>query len=246
MSTPSEPASELGPDPGIASGITIYRGRVIRVVEAQHRIATNRLAADAADQALLEDLADAVKPGLPDAARRLPWLLAAPFRYGLGRPSRFRTTDTLPGIFYASEAIETAVTEAAHWRLVAFARSPGFQRPRTPTPMSAFSVRVAAARAIDLVTGPLAALGRWTHPTDYRATQQLAAEARASAVAAIRAPSARHAGGVNVAVLDPVALVPPPRPHSSWALLATGDGLIATRELTGEALRFSVAQFNLE
>jgi len=91
MSTPSALASEVRP----------YWGRVIRIVEAQHQISTNRLAASAADQTLLEALADQVKPQVPESARHLPWLLASPFRYGLGRPSRFRAADVLPGIFYA-------------------------------------------------------------------------------------------------------------------------------------------------
>ena len=232
MSTRCVPASDIRP----------YKGRGIRIVEAQHRIATNRLAADAVDQALLEALADEVKPPLPDAARHLPWLLASPFRYGLGRPSRFRAADVLPGIFYASEDIETAVTETAYWRLVAFARSPGFARPRTPTPMSAFSIAVDAPRSIDLtLTDP----DRWTHPSDYTRTQALAAKARTDGVAAIRAPSARRTGGVNLAVLDPAALKPPPRPHSSWAYLTTGDGLLATREMSDQAMRFTPAGFGL-
>lgn len=238
MSTPSARALE-----GLAAP---YRGRVIRIVEAQHRISTNRLTDSGADQQLLEALADEVKPALPPAARTLPWLLASPFRYGRGRPSRFRSAETWPGIFYASETIETAVAETAYWRLLGFARSPGFQRPRTPTPMSAFSVVVAAPRAIDLTVGPLSAPpGRWTHPTDYAETQALGAAARAAGLAAIRAPSARAAGGINVAVLDASALVPPPRPHSSWAFLATPEGLLATREMSTDALRFSPAGFKI-
>ncbi len=222
-----------------------YRGRVIRMVEGQHRIATNRLADSGADQALLEALADDVKPALPPAVQRLPWLLAAPFRYGLGRPSRFRGSDVLPGIFYAAEDIATAVAETAYWRLVAFARSPGFRRPRTPTPMSAFAVHVASDRTLDLTQAPFdTPAGRWTHPTDYTATQALAAAARVAGIGALRAPSAR-APGTNVAVLDPAALVPPPAPHSSWAFLATHDGLIATREMRSEALRFTAAGFGI-
>lgn len=235
MSTRSALASEVRP----------YRGRVIRIVEAQHQISTNRLAANAADQALLEALADEVKPQLPEAARHLPWLLASPFRYGLGRPSRFRAADVLPGIFYASEDIETSVTEAAYWRLVAFSRSPGFQQPRTPTPMSAFSVMVDALVALDITMGKLADADRWTHPTDYSATQQLAAEARAISVAAIRAPSARRKEGINVAVLDPSALKPPPKLHSSWAFTASDDGLIATREMSDTALRFASRDYGI-
>lgn len=82
------------PEADLASEVEPYRRRVIRIVEAQHRIATNRLAGNVADQVLVEELADAVKPELPDAAQRLPWLLASPFRYGFGGPSRFRRADT--------------------------------------------------------------------------------------------------------------------------------------------------------
>ena len=234
MWTPSELASEAGS----------YGRRVIRVVEAQHRISTNRLAANAADQALLEALADEVKPSLPESARHLPWLLASPFRYGLGRPSRFRAASVLPGILYASEDVATAVTEAAYWRLVAFSRSPGFQRPRAPTPMSAFSVLVRSERVLDLLAGRLAAdEAAWIHPTDYAATQALAGAAREGGVAAIRARSARRRAGVNLAVMDPSAFASPPRPHSSWGFLATPEGLIATRELSDEALRFPADEF---
>lgn len=224
----------------LASEIGDYRGEVVRVVEAQHLISTNRLASNLEEQMLLEALADAVKPSLPQAAAHLPWLLASPFRYGLGRPSRFRSAETMPGIFYASEDIETAVTEAGYWRLIAFSRSPGFQWPRTPTPMHGFSVCVESKSAIDLTRGRLGAdRTRWTHPTDYAETQQLAGEARGAAVGLIRAPSARRAEGINVAVLDPASLKPPPRPHSSWSFLATEDGLIAVREMSSDAIRLS-------
>jgi len=234
MSTPSELASEASD----------YRRRVIRIVEAQHRISTNRLAANAVDQELLEGLADEVKPLLPKNALHLPWLLASPFRYGLGRPSRFRAADVPPGIFYASEDIETAVTEAAYWRLLAFSRSPGFQRPRTPTPMSAFSVIVQTTAALDLLTGRFAAEeARWTHPTDYSATQALAATARQAGIEMIRTRSARRRDGINVAVLEPAVLVPPAKPHSSWAFLATDEGLIATQEMSTRAMRFRADQF---
>lgn len=230
----------------LASEIREYDGRVIRIVEAQHRISTNRLAATAEDQQLLETLADDVKPNLPADARRLPWLLAAPFRYGFGRPSRFRAENVWPGIFYASEEVETAVTEAAYWRILGFSRSPGFQRPRTPTPMSAFAVRVRAVRALDLMAGRLARDHHlWAHPADYSATQALAAAAREADVQALRAPSARKEGGRNVAVLAAAALVPPPRPHSSWAFTASDNGLIATREMSNHSLRFAAADFDI-
>jgi hypothetical protein len=107
--------------------------------------------------------------------------------------------------------------------------------------MSAFSVVVTTDAAVDLTVGALAAeVDRWIHPTDYSATQQLAGEARNLRVAAIRAPSARNLGGINVAVLEPGALVPPPKPHSSWAFMASNEGLIATREMGGTTLRIQL------
>ena len=48
-----EPAERVAPD-ALAAHARAYRGRVIRMVEAQHRISTNRLADGAGEQALLE------------------------------------------------------------------------------------------------------------------------------------------------------------------------------------------------
>ena len=87
MWTPTALASELGS----------YRGRVWRVVEAQHRISTNRLADSLEDQARLEALAEAAKPDLPKAAQGLHYLLPSPFRYGHGAASRFRRANERPG-----------------------------------------------------------------------------------------------------------------------------------------------------
>ena len=69
MWTPSALASEFGS----------YVATVWRIVEGQHRISTNRLAASAADQTRLEELIEAAKPDLPKAARPLHYLLATPF-----------------------------------------------------------------------------------------------------------------------------------------------------------------------
>ena len=113
----------------LASEARAYRGKVWRVVEAQHRISTNRLAASLEDQAQLEVLAEAVKPELPRAVQGLHYLLASPFRYGHTSASRFRRADERPGIFYASESEATAIAETAFWRFTFYSRSPGFVPP---------------------------------------------------------------------------------------------------------------------
>ena len=62
----------------LASEQRAYAGTVWRVVEAQHRISTSRLAEGAGAQLVLEELAEAVKPLLPAAAQHLHFQLAAP------------------------------------------------------------------------------------------------------------------------------------------------------------------------
>ncbi|HWI85743.1 MAG TPA: RES family NAD+ phosphorylase [Sphingomonas sp.] len=196
------PRSEPIPTP---ADFRHYAGKVWRLVEAQHRISTNRLAASAEDQALLEQLVEAVKPALPPAARGLHYLLATPYRYGYAKESRFRRARERPGIFYASEDAATAISETAYWRLLFFSRSPGFRPPTAVVEHSAFTVRILVERALDLTAAPLARWSsRWTDPTDYAACQEFAARARGIAAQAIRYMSVRDPNHrANIALLDP-------------------------------------------
>ena len=202
MSTTSAPTSDPVPT---EADFRPYAARVWRIVEAQHRISTNRLADSLADQRLLEELAEAVKPSLPPAARGLHYLLSTPFRYGYAKASRFRRAHERPGIFYAAEAAATAVAESAYWRLLFFSRSPGTRLPRGTIEHSAYTVRLKAARALDLTAPPLD-IGRplWTDPADYGPCQRLADGARAIGAQIIRYESVRDAARrANVALLDP-------------------------------------------
>ena len=84
-----------------------------------------------AEQHLLEELLERSKPPVPPECRGLHYLLATPFRYGAPYPagSRFRRAGLTPGVFYASQAPETAVAEMAFHRLLFFAESPGTPWP---------------------------------------------------------------------------------------------------------------------
>lgn len=214
----------------LASEHHSYRGRVWRLVEAQHRISTGRLASDPVAQALLEDLAEEVKPALPASAAHLDDLLASPFRYGHRQASRFRRADERPGIFYASEAEAIAIAEMAYWRLEFFSRSPGFVPPSTTSEHSSFSVLVASQTGLDLTMPPFKSReADWIDPIDYAACQDLASVAREAATSLIRTLSARDPErGCNVVVLDPTAFAERrPKPGRTWHLRFENDRLVA-------------------
>ena len=196
-----------------------YRGKLWRIVEAQHRISTNRLATGADDQVLLEQLVEEVKPVLPAAARHLHYLLATPFRYGHKSGSRFRRAGEKPGIFYAAESVATALAETAYWRLRFHSRSPGFRPPSVTVEHSAISVTVAVERLLDLCASPYdEAAALWMDPDDYSACRIFAAEARAIDTQAIRYASVRDSRHrANVALFDPAVFRDPaPRNAQTW------------------------------
>ena len=234
----------------LASEFRSYAGTVWRVVEAQHRISTNRLATSRAEQTALEDLAEDVKPQLPAGALHLDWLLAAPFRYGHGQPSRFRMADERPGIFYASETEATAIAEAAYWRLRFFTRSPGFMPPAATIEHSSFTASVATHQALDLTLAPFCeAAMLWTDRNDYTACQELARQARAAGASLLRTISARDAEGrCNIVVLDPAAfVVPAARLGRTWHFRIEAGRLRALAAFPShDRFEFSYRDFGLE
>ena len=232
----------------LASEFRRYRRTVWRVVEAQHRISTNRLARSLAEQQRLEELADSAKPDLPKSARGLDYLLASPFRYGHGVASRFRRAAERPGIFYASEAERTAITETAYWRLRFFSRSPGFVPGSRTSEHLSFSVPLYVTRLIDLTREPFAAdRRRWTDPADYSACQELAAKVREAEGQAIRTHSARDPEGINVALLDPAGFARAAPVHGrNWHLRLEGERLMAMAAFPhDEVYAFTPGQFGL-
>jgi hypothetical protein len=198
-----------------------YATRVWRVVEAQYQISTSRLVGSLADQQLLEELVEQVKPPMPALCRHWPYLLQTPFRYGHKNASRFRRAHERPGIFYASEHVRSALAETGYWRLRFFAHLPPQDWPSNASQLHSFHVKVQAARSIDLTQPPYAAhAARWSDSEDYTACQQLATEARAAQVQAIRYTSVRDPEtGYNVAILTPEPLAgQTPVIDQSWAL----------------------------
>jgi hypothetical protein len=217
-------------------------GTCWRIVEGQHHVATLALVDSLAEQQRLEQLIDATKPTLPEECRGLHYLLSTPFRY---RPyptgSRFRRAGMTLGVFYASSAVETAIAEAAFYRLLFFAESPGTPWPASAAEHTAFSVRYGSSKAIDLTRPPFARQrSRWMHPTDYGACQTLADEARTVGIDVIRYASVRDPQHrPNVALLGCRAFrARQPDATQSWRIRLGPAGVQALREFPRASLEF--------
>jgi hypothetical protein len=219
-----------------------------RVVEAQHRISTMKLADSIAEQALLERLIDDTKAQVPDGCRHLHYLLATPFRYAVRNPypSRFRAGGSAEGVFYASASPETAIAEIGFHRLLFFAESSATPLPTNPADYTAFAVQVSAAKAIDLARPPLnrdAAL--WGALSDYAPCQRLAEAARAGGIEAIVYPSVRDTGArANYALLAPAAFAQDrPLAFQSWHVHLRRDVVLAKCEAPSVGLSLKVADW---
>ncbi len=197
-----------------------------RVVEGQHQVSTRKLVASDAEQALLEELIEGVKP--PDVAgMRLHYLLSTPFRYPpLRHGSRFGGRHER-GIWYGSETLEGAFAEVAYYRLI-FLEGTAADLDGVETQLTAFRASVRTERGVDLAGGCFAGWrAEIASPSSYTATQPLGSEMRAARVEAFRYPSARDpAGGANVGVFDARAFGRrTPHALETWHCIAARAGV---------------------
>ena len=204
------------------------------MVESQHVVSTMKIVDTLAEQARLERLLEESKPPVPPECRQLHYLLSTPFRYGSPYPrgSRFRRAGHTPGVFYASQAVTTAVAEIAYGRLLFFAESPGTPWPANAVEHTAFLVRFHTSTGLDLTAAPFnRERATWTHPANYEKCQALADAARAAGVQAVRYPSARDANGINIALLTCAAFtVIAPVERQTWRLHFDDGGVRAVCE----------------
>jgi hypothetical protein len=188
-----------------------YTGEVLRLVESQEQVATQRLVANLAEQDLLESLIERSKPPRPPATDALDYLLATPFRYPpLRHGSRFGRRHE-PALFYAACERTPLLAEAGYYRFVFWA---GMAVP-PPQPLrtqhTVFGARVRTRRCYRLDAPPFdehrAVLAS---AVDYSATQALGTALRSAGAEAIVYPSARDPqGGLNLALYTPAAFAAP-------------------------------------
>ena len=235
----------------LSSDARALAGTCWRLVEAQHHVSTLKLVDSVHEQEVLEDLIEASKPPLPPECRDLHYLLSTPFRYGSVYPggSRFRRAGLTEGVFYASEATRTAVAEMALHRLLFFAESPATPWPVNAAEYTAFSVKFATKKAIDLTIAKYHAhRAKWTHVTDYSHCQALAETARMAKVEIIRYESVRDPNhGMNLALLTCRAFAKPkPVDQRTWRIRLSSSGVQAVCEAPKFGITFDRKTFALD
>ncbi len=224
-----------------------------RVVESQHVVSTRKLVDSDAEQRLLEELIDGVKPPVPvgDEFRGLHYLLSTPFRHPpLRWGSRFGAP-TERGIWYGSAELVTCFAEVAYYRLLFLEGSRAHLAPVT-VELTSFVAALRAHRGVDLTRAPFvrhrAALAS---KTSYAATRALGAELRAAGVDVVLSRSARaREAGINVALFTPAFARPSPRQLEAWICTADRDKVELSRKSLsrrrGEGYRFPRGDFEVD
>jgi hypothetical protein len=203
------------------SSLRFLRIDAWRVVEAQHQVSTRKLVDTAAEQILLEELIDRVKPPEPTGGS-LHYLLFTPFRYPpLRHGSRFGDRHQ-PSLWYGSETRETALAEVAYYRLVFLEGTSARIEPLANT-LTAFRARASSARGADLTVSPFDDFrATIASPLRYDETQALGDAMRAAGVGLFRYPSARARDGINVGAFSPTVFGrAKPRGFETWHCVAT-------------------------
>ena len=187
------------------SGAHVRRAALWRGVEAQHVVATMRLADNLEEQRALEELLETSKPPLPLEARGRHYLIFTPFRYRSPIPSRFRRASD-PGVWYGAQELKAACAEVAYWKWRFLMDSDALADRALHTEHTFFEAEV-RGRCVDLTAPPWKSAARvWRHKIDYSACQDFASEARKRDLAWIRYAAVRVPDGIGGAVLRPDVL----------------------------------------
>jgi len=170
-------------------------GTLYRLVESQEQVATLGYVDTLEEQALLEDLLEAVKPEYPDIQGDYHYLLKTPFRYPpLKWGSRFGRTHE-PSLFYGGCSMAATLAESAYYRFVFWGSIEAEAvKPCIRSEHTLFWVDYSTSAGIQLQSPPFSNFEHeLTHPTDYGDTQALGAGMREAGVEAFEYRSARAA-----------------------------------------------------
>jgi hypothetical protein len=185
-----------------------YKADVYRIVESQEEAASLTVVDSIDEQSVLEQALDDAKPTYRNNTHQRHYLISTPFRYPpLKHGSRFGTRQ-MPSFFYASEDLTTCLKEAAFYRFVFIKdKVTPFSKPLR-TEHHVFSVSAKSQRCADLTKIEVPEIQiQLQDPLDYRYTQNVGHALREIGSEIIRYYSARHRGGVNVAITEPSAII---------------------------------------
>ncbi len=211
-------------------------------------ISTMKLVDNMDEQALLEELLEDTKPPVPPECRHLHFLLFTPFRYSK-YPSRFRRANSLYGVYYAAEHVETALSEIVFHRLLRLGDAPDLPWPTNPVEFSAFSARFETAKCLDLTQPPYEKdSGNWTDLENYDASQTIAQKAHSEGIEAIRSISARDPERrLNVSLLSCNAFRDEaPRDQHTWHIRFSQTGVQAMSPRTQQSITFPTNAFEAD
>jgi hypothetical protein len=203
-------------------------------------VSTRKLVDSAAEQELLEQLVDDMKPVAVGGAR-LHYLLSTPFRYPpLRHGSRFGSRAER-GLWYGAVLSRTAFAEVAYYRLLFLA---GTHAPLDLvfTELSAFTVRMRSRAGVHLDAPPFDAhRAAISSPVSYAASQALGRAMREAGVELFLFRSARDAeGGLNVGAFTPAVFrAAKPQHFQRWHCVTTRETVEFVRaDLSGARTGF--------
>lgn len=227
--------------------ITPVKGRLFRMVESQVQVATLGYVDTLAEQALLEQMLEQVKPPCPPETVALHYLLKTPFRYPpLPWGSRFGAVYE-PALFYGGCSVEATLAESAYYRFV-FWQSIDAPPPKSflRSQHTLFSAGYRTNKGIRLQQLPFSQYSSTlTSKTDYQQTRLLGSAMRASGVEAFEYCSARDSKQrLCVALFSPAAFAAKkPESQSQWLCELSAEQVLFKQQEDSRVYQFKLEQF---
>lgn len=226
-----------------------YSTQAFRLVETQEFAATTNLVDDLDEQYLLEQMLDQVKPAYRANTEHMHYLLKTPFRYPpLQHGSRFGSR-LLPSFFYASEQVETTLAEVAYYRFVFLSHMQQAYAQAIHSQHWMFTVQVQGQNCADLTKSEYEVFQIQLQDPQYYAFSQQVGKwlTQAQQVDVIRYFSARQAGGTNLAVYQPHAIVSKqPENTKNWLCLTQPEQISFTEPGGSGPIKYSIQQFSVD
>lgn len=224
-------------------------GRLYRLVESQVQIATLSYVDTLAEQALLEQMLEQVKPCPPASNSTRHYLLQTPFRYPpLKWGSRFGSVHE-PGIFYGGCSIEATLAESAYYRLLFwYSMTAPPPKPSLRSEHTLFSVGYYSRRGIRLQQQPFSEYQSvLTDKADYRQTQQLGSAMRTAGVELFEYCSAREPGHkLCIGLFSPAAFSShQPDSSSQWLCELSAEQVLFKQAGDSTVYQFSASLFQV-